>query len=189
MKAGPCGIDNLNKRLQMTINPYFQGLEVGSEATKFHVGDKIMQTVNNYEQTYVKYEENGMMQEGTGVFNGDIGYITKIEPDTHETTIRFDDGKICKYAKTDLYQIVLAYAITIHKSQGSEFDCVVIPLVPGAPIIITRNLLYTAITRAKKAVVLVGSKQILARMIHNNYTQKRYTMLKDFLIDEFSQNY
>ena len=189
MKAGPCGIDNLNKRLQMTINPYFQGLEVGSEATKFHVGDKIMQTVNNYEQTYVKYEENGMMQEGTGVFNGDIGYITKIEPDTHETTIRFDDGKICKYAKTDLYQIVLAYAITIHKRQGSEFDCVVIPLVPGAPIIITRNLLYTAITRAKKAVVLVGSKQILARMIHNNYTQKRYTMLKDFLIDEFSQNY
>lgn len=188
MKAGPCGIDNLNKKLQMTINPYFKGLEVGSDFTKFHVGDKIMQTVNNYEQTYVKYEENGMMQEGTGVFNGDIGYITKIEPDTHETTIRFDDGKICKYAKTDLYQIVLAYAITIHKSQGSEFDCVVIPLVPGAPIIITRNLLYTAITRAKKAVVLVGSKQILARMIHNNYTQKRYTMLKDFLIDEFSQN-
>lgn len=187
MKAGPCGIDNLNKRLQQTINPYFQGLEVGSEFTKFHIGDKIMQTVNNYEQTYVKYEENGMMQEGTGVFNGDIGYITKIEPDTHETTIRFDDGKICKYAKTDLYQIVLAYAITIHKSQGSEFDCVVIPLVPGAPIIITRNLLYTAITRAKKAVVLVGSKQILARMIHNNYTQKRYTMLKDFLVDEFSQ--
>ena len=187
MKAGPCGIDNLNKRLQQTINPYFQGLEVGSEFTKFHIGDKIMQTVNNYEQTYVKYEENGMMQEGTGVFNGDIGYITKIEPDTHETTIRFDDGKICKYAKTDLYQIVLAYAITIHKRQGSEFDCVVIPLVPGAPIIITRNLLYTAITRAKKAVVLVGSKQILARMIHNNYTQKRYTMLKDFLVDEFSQ--
>ncbi len=187
MKAGPCGIDNLNKRLQQTINPYFQGLEVGSEFTKFHIGDKIMQTVNNYEQTYVKYEENGMMQEGTGVFNGDIGYITKIAPDTHETTIRFDDGKICKYAKTDLYQIVLAYAITIHKSQGSEFDCVVIPLVPGAPIIITRNLLYTAITRAKKAVVLVGSKQILARMIHNNYTQKRYTMLKDFLVDEFSQ--
>ena len=149
MKAGPCGIDHLNKRLQQTINPYFQGLEVGSEFTKFHIGDKIMQTVNNYEQTYVKYEENGMMQEGTGVFNGDIGYITKIEPDTHETTIRFDDGKICKYAKTDLYQIVLAYAITIHKSQGSEFDCVVIPLVPGAPIIITRNLLYTAITRAK----------------------------------------
>ena len=188
MKAGPCGIDNLNKRLQMTINPYFSGLEINTDFTKFHTGDKIMQTSNNYEMEYVKYEANGMVQEGTGVFNGDIGYITRIEPETFEVTVTFDDGKICKYQKTDLYQISLAYAITIHKSQGSEFDCVVIPLVPGAPIIVTRNLLYTAITRAKKTVVLVGSKQLLARMIHNNYTAKRYTLLKDFLIEEFSNN-
>ena len=185
MKAGPCGIDNLNKRLQLTINPHFSGVELATDFTKFHVNDKVMQIQNNYEMEYVKYEENGTTQQGTGVFNGDIGYITRIEPETHEVTIRFDDGKICKYAQTDLYQITLAYAITIHKSQGSEFDCVVIPLVPGAPIIITRNLLYTAITRAKKTVVLVGSKQILARMIHNNYTAKRYTLLKDFVIEEF----
>ncbi len=188
MKAGPCGIDNLNKRLQMTINPNFKGIELESDFTKFHVGDKVMQIVNNYEQTFVKYEDNGMVQEGSGVFNGDIGYITRIEPDSHEVTVRFDDGKISKYAKTELHQLTLAYAITIHKSQGSEFDCVVIPLVPGAPIIVTRNLLYTAITRAKKSVVLVGSKQILARMIHNNYTAKRYTLLKDYLIEEFSEN-
>lgn len=188
MKAGPCGIDNLNRRLQMTINTHYSGIELESEFSKFHVGDKVMQMVNNYDQSYVKYEENGMTQEGSGVFNGDIGYITRIEPDTHEVTIRFDDGKICKYARTDLYQISLAYAITIHKSQGSEFDCVVIPLVPGAPIIITRNLLYTAITRAKKTVVLVGSKQILARMIHNNYTAKRYTLLKDFIAEEYKQD-
>ena len=188
MKAGPCGIDNLNRRLQMTINTHYSGIELESEFSKFHVGDKVMQMVNNYDQSYVKYEENGMTQEGNGVFNGDIGYITRIEPDTHEVTIRFDDGKICKYARTDLYQISLAYAITIHKSQGSEFDCVVIPLVPGAPIIITRNLLYTAITRAKKTVVLVGSKQILARMIHNNYTAKRYTLLKDFIAEEYKQD-
>ncbi len=186
MKAGPCGIDNLNKRLQMTINPSYSGIELTSEFTKYHVGDKIMQTVNNYEMEYTKYEQNGMSQKGTGVFNGDIGYITQIEPDTHEVTIRFDDGKICRYTTADLYQITLAYAITIHKSQGSEFDCVVIPIVPGAPIIITRNLLYTAITRAKKAVVLIGGKQTLARMIHNNYTAKRYTMLKDFLLQEFN---
>ena len=185
MKAGPCGIDNLNKRLQMVINPHFSGVEIVSEFTKFRVGDKIMQTSNNYEMEFVKYEENGTMQTGTGVFNGDIGYITRIEPETHEVTVCFDDGKICKYAQSDLFQITLAYAITIHKSQGSEFDCVVIPLVPGAPIIITRNLLYTAITRAKKAVVLVGSKQMLARMIYNNYTAKRYTMLKNFLIENF----
>ena len=188
MKAGPCGIDNLNKRLQLTINPHFSGLELTTDFTKYHVGDKIMQISNNYEMPYVKYESNGTTQEGSGVFNGDIGYITRIEPETYEVTVRFDDGKICKYAKTDLFQITLAYAITIHKSQGSEFDCVVIPLVPGAPIIVTRNLLYTAITRAKKCVVLVGSKQMLARMIHNNYTAKRYTLLKDFLRDEFSQN-
>lgn len=185
MKAGPCGIDNLNKRLQMTINPHFSGIELTSEFTKYHVGDKIMQIVNNYDLTYTKYEQNGTVQEGSGVFNGDIGYITRIEPETHEVTVRFDDNRVCIYSPADLYQITLAYAITIHKSQGSEFDCVVIPLVPGAPIIVTRNLLYTAITRAKKAVVLVGSKQILARMIHNNYTAKRYTMLKDFLNEEF----
>ena len=188
MKAGPCGIDNLNKRLQMTINPHFSGVEISSDFTKFHTGDKVMQIVNNYEMEFTKYEENGMTQQGTGVFNGDIGYITRIEPETHEVTIRFDDGKICKYPKTELYQLTLAYAITIHKSQGSEFDCVVIPLVPGAPIIITRNLLYTAITRAKKAVVLIGSKQMLARMIHNNYTAKRFTLLKDFLIEEFKND-
>lgn len=188
MKAGPCGIDNLNKRLQMTINPYFSGIELSTEFTKYHVGDKIMQIVNNYEMSYVKYENNGTTQEGTGIYNGDIGYITNIEPNSHQVTVKFDDCKICKYEKTDLYQITLAYAITIHKSQGSEFDCVVIPLVPGAPIIITRNLLYTAITRAKKTVVLVGSKQILARMIHNNYTAKRFTLLKDFLSEEYKND-
>ncbi len=188
MKAGPCGIDNLNKRLQMTINPHFSGVEISTDFTKYHVGDKIMQISNNYEMTFSKLEENGTVQEGTGVFNGDIGYITRIEPETHEVTVRFDDGKICKYAKTELFQITLAYAITIHKSQGSEFDCVVIPLVPGAPIILTRNLLYTAITRAKKTVVLIGSKQLLARMIYNNYTAKRFTLLKDFLVEEFSNS-
>ena len=188
MKAGPCGIDNLNARLQLIINPHFQGVEISNEFTKYRVGDKVMQTQNNYEMQYIKYEENGTTQEGTGIFNGDIGYITNIQPDTHETTIRFDDGKICKYPKSELYQITLAYTITIHKSQGSEFDCVVIPLVPGAPIILTRNLLYTAITRAKKTVVLVGSKQILARMIHNNFTAKRFTLLKDFVVEEFTIN-
>ncbi len=188
MKAGPCGIDNLNKRLQTTINPYYSGIELATDFSKYHVNDKVMQTQNNYEMEYTKYEQNGTTQQGTGVFNGDIGYITRIDPETREVTIRFDDGKICKYSQTDLYQITLAYAITIHKSQGSEFECVVIPLVPGAPIIVTRNLLYTAITRAKKTVVLVGSKQILARMIHNNYTAKRYTLLKDFVVEEFKDN-
>lgn len=188
MKAGPCGIDNLNRQLQMTINPYFSGIEIENEFTKYHVGDKVMQVTNNYDMEFIKYEENGKTTEGKGVFNGDIGYITNIARDTREITIRFDDNRICKYLQSDLSQLTLAYAITIHKSQGSEFDCVVIALVPGAPMILTRNLLYTAITRAKKAVIIVGSKQILARMIHNNYTAKRYTLLKEFLNEEYNKN-
>lgn len=187
MRAGVCGIDNLNKKLQMVLNPYFKGIEILDNFTKYHVGDKVMQIVNNYDIEYKKNNKYGDTEEGKGVYNGDIGKIIDIAPNTYETTIEFDDGKVCVYPKTDLNQITLAYAITIHKSQGSEFDAVVIPLVPGAPIIITRNLLYTAITRAKKVVVLIGAKQHLSRMIYNNYTSKRFTMLKDFLKEEFNK--
>jgi len=187
MRAGVCGIDNLNKKLQMVLNPYFKGIEIADNFTKYHVGDKVMQIVNNYDIEYKKNNKYGGTEEGKGVYNGDIGRIINIAPNTYETTIEFDDGKICVYPKTELNQITLAYAITIHKSQGSEFDAVVIPLVPGAPIIITRNLLYTAITRAKKVVVLIGPKQHLSRMIYNNYTSKRFTMLKDFLKDKFNK--
>ena len=188
MRAGVCGIDNLNKKLQMVLNPYFKGIQIQDEYTKYHVGDKVMQTVNNYDMSYTKQGKFGDTEEGTGVYNGDIGKIIDISPNTYETTVEFEDGKKCIYPRNDLNQLTLAYAITIHKSQGSEFDAVVIPLVPGAPVIITRNLLYTAITRAKKVVVLIGPKQHLARMIYNNYTSKRYTLLKEFLNDEF-KNY
>ena len=123
-------------------------------------------------------------KKGQGVFNGDIGYITHIAPSTFETTVNFDDGRVAIYTRSDISELTLAYAITIHKSQGSEFDYVVIPVIAGAPIIITKNLIYTAITRAKKMVVLVGTRQNLARMIHNTYTAKRYTMLRYFLSEE-----
>ena len=143
-----------------------------------------MQIVNNYELEYYKIGDRGERISGMGVYNGDIGHIIEILPNTYDVTVKFEDGKICTYPRSELHQLTLAYAITIHKGQGSEFDAVVIPLVSGAPIIITRNLLYTAITRAKKVVVLIGSKQNMARMIYNNYTAKRFTLLKDYLQDE-----
>lgn len=187
MKAGVCGIDNLNKKLQMVLNPQFKSTGLTTDFVRFQIGDKVMQIVNNYDIEYKRNGKYGDTEEGKGVYNGDIGKIINIEPNSYEVTIEFDDGKVCVYPKNELHQITLAYAITIHKSQGSEFDAVVIPLVPGAPMIITRNLLYTAITRAKKVVVLIGPKQHLARMIYNNYTTKRWTMLKNYIQDEYAK--
>lgn len=184
MKVGPCGIDSLNRRLQDRINPHRMGMQLFTEHCAFRVGDKVMQTVNNYELGWSRFDEYGGEEKGQGVFNGDIGYITHIAPSTFETTVNFDDGRVAIYTRSDISELTLAYAITIHKSQGSEFDYVVIPVIAGAPIILTKNLIYTAITRAKKMVVLVGTRQNLARMIHNTYTAKRYTMLRYFLSEE-----
>lgn len=184
LKAGVCGVDNLNKELQKIINPSKPGQpEIVLEHTTFRVGDKVMQIVNNYEQEWERANEFNQIEKGVGVFNGDIGNIYFINAQTGEVTVDFEDGRRAVYPKTEINQLVLSYAITIHKSQGSEFDVVVIPIISGASMILTRNLLYTAITRAKKMVVLVGSKYNIKRMVENNYTVKRYSMLKEFLIN------
>ena len=184
LKAGVCGVDNLNKELQKIINPSKPGQpEIVLEHTTFRVGDKVMQIVNNYEQEWERANEFNQIEKGVGVFNGDIGNIYFINAQTGEVTVDFEDGRRAVYPKTEINQLVLSYAITIHKSQGSEFDVVVIPIISGASMILTRNLLYTAITRAKKMVVLVGSKFNIKRMVENNYTVKRYSMLKEFLIN------
>ncbi len=177
MKSGVVGIDNINRCLQEKINPpSLSKFEMETDKVIYRKGDRVMQTSNNYERSWVR---DGVF--GTGVFNGDIGVIRDVNISTSEIEIEFEDGRVARYIKGDLSEITLSYAITIHKSQGSEFDVVIVPVVSGPPMLLTRNLLYTAVTRAKKMVVLIGTKQCVARMVHNNYTKVRYTMLKYFL--------
>lgn len=182
LKAGVCGIDNLNKSLQATLNPpTIDKMEIPVGDTIFRVGDKVMQTTNNYNLVWKKM--NGFIEEeGEGVFNGDIGYIELIDFQSNEMVVMFEDGRRCLYPRTEINQLSLAYAITIHKSQGSEFDVVIIPAIAGPSMILTRNLIYTAVTRAKKMVVIVGEQKNLKRMVSNNYTVQRFTLLKDLLI-------
>ncbi len=182
LKAGVCGIDNLNKCLQESINPpSIKKMELVVGNTIFRVGDKVMQTTNNYNLVWKKM--NGFVEEeGEGVFNGDIGNIELIDFQTGEMVVDFEDGRRCLYPRTEISQLSLAYAITIHKSQGSEFDVVIIPAIAGPAMILTRNLIYTAVTRAKKMVVIVGEQKNLKRMVSNNYTVQRFTLLKELLI-------
>ena len=182
MRVGVCGADNLNNIIQEKINPFDETkAEMRFERTVFRVGDKVMQTANNYTQVWRKPNKNGSWEVGEAVFNGDIGFVTNINTDTDSLEVTFEDGRVAEYNREDAKQLMLSYAITIHKSQGSEFDIVVIPIIAGASSILTRNLLYTAVTRAKKMVVLVGTKKNLVMMIKNNYTAKRYSALGIFL--------
>ncbi len=182
LKAGVCGIENLNKVLQERINPPSQNKhQVEFGQTIFREGDKVMQMSNNYD---LEWKKHGRFADetGQGVFNGDIGIINTIDPGTSEVIVEFEDGRICLYTRPDLVDLSLSYAITIHKSQGSEFDTIVIPAIAGPSIILTRNLIYTAVTRAKKMVVIVGEKQYLRRMVSNKYTATRFTLLKTLLV-------
>lgn len=185
MKNAVCGIDNLNKALQERINPKDEFKpEIITENVIYRLGDKVMQTTNNYEQSWKRQFSEYYTEEGVGVFNGDIGIIEDINLNDNQVTVLFEDGRKAIYERQNLLELTLSYAITIHKSQGSEFDVVVMPIISGPSMILTRNLLYTGVTRAKKTVVLVGNKTNLKRMIRNNYQAKRYSYLKDFLIDE-----
>lgn len=182
MKSGVCGVQNLNSRLQALINPCsLEKIELDFEDRILREGDKVMQTINNYDLQWVRSIHGDVEETGKGIFNGDMGKIIKINSQTGETEVLFDDGKRVNYARNEAYELQICYATTIHKSQGSEFDTVVIPIVAGSSQILTRNLLYTAVTRAKKFVVLVGQKRNIARMIFNKYTIERYTMLEDLL--------
>ncbi len=176
MRKGIMGIDNLNIQLQQVLNPRSKDKdEVEIKDMIFRVGDKVMQIKNNYT---LKWSKNNSSEEGKGVFNGDVGYITEISEDEDKITVCFEDDKIVEYEESDLDEITLAYAVTIHKSQGSEFPVVIMPMFMGPPLLMNRNLLYTGITRAKKLVVLVGNSKVVEFMKDNNRSFERYSGLK-----------
>ena len=184
MKKGACGVNNINKNLQKLINPPCKDKkEAFCDNVVFRNGDKVMQTVNNYN---LKWTKNSIpFESGEGVFNGDIGFIININ-NSYELTVEFEDGRVADYSAADINDLTLAYAISVHKSQGCEFDAVVLPIVGGPPTLLTRNLLYTAITRAKKLVVLVGTKYMIEKMVKNNYTLQRYSFLADFIKKQYN---
>ncbi len=187
MKNGLCGIDNINAGLQNLLNPPSPlKREIKLENIIFRTGDKVMQTQNNYNIEW-RRAGAGFSGGGTGVFNGDIGIISEVTED-NELLVMFEDDKAVKYARNEIGQLTLAYAITIHKSQGCEFDVVIIPVISGSYMILTRNLLYTSVTRAKKMCVLVGSRENIGRMVRNNYTAERYTMLCSLLETEWDKH-
>ena len=175
MKKGIAGVENLNKELQKTINP--KGKEKFFRNTIFRVNDKVMQIQNNYTIEWTKYD--GVREKGSGVFNGDIGYILDIKEG--KVFVEFEDGKLVEYNEGNLDQLILAYCVSVHKSQGCEFPVVILVITSGSYEILTKNLLYTAVTRAKRMVVIVGDDENLYKMVNNNYTAKRYSLLKDML--------
>lgn len=182
MKKGDTGVNVLNNKLQEYLNPKSKIKEekkIGD--TLFRVGDKVMQIKNNYRTQWKIVEDGKIVQEGEGVFNGDFGFVTDIDNEEGEMTVLFDDHKEVIYNFNQLDELKLAYACTIHKSQGSEFPVVIMPVSWGPPMLLTRNLLYTAVTRAKELVVLVGMEKYLHMMINNNRIIKRYSGLNDRL--------
>ena len=179
-KKGKLGTKELNNLLQRELNPEE---EEKNERTYgeviFREQDRVMQTKNNYNILWEKENEREFKKElGNGIFNGELGRIEKINKEAKTVRVKFDDGKIATYENTDLDQLEHAYSITVHKSQGSEFDVVILVAAQTAPMLLTRNLIYTAMTRAKKLLIVIGSQSVINYMISNNESRQRNTGLK-----------
>lgn len=175
-RKGICGVFELNRLLQDILNPKTETTDellVGNKL--FRVNDKVMQTKNNYNLSF--FDSDG--EENFGVYNGDMGHIIFIDKSSKKLTVEMDDNRVIDYTLEDLDNLELAYAITIHKSQGSEFKSIIIPMFDGYRLLQTRNLLYTAITRAKENIVLVGDKNVMNNMIRNNTINSRYSNLEN----------
>lgn len=177
-RKGICGVYELNRILQEVLNPKTKdSLELNFGNKVFRLNDKVMQTKNNYDLSFT--DSNG--EEGFGVYNGDMGIVFEIDEKEKKIIVKMQDDRTVEYAVEDLDNLELSYAITIHKSQGSEFKSVIIPLFDSFYMLQTRNLLYTAITRAKENIVLVGNEEIMFNMINNNTINDRYSNLKNRL--------
>lgn len=185
MRKGLLGVERLNTILQMYLNPPSdRKKEKEHGAIVFREGDKVMQIKNNYQLEWEICSKYGLcIDKGTGVFNGDTGIIEEINDFAETITVNFDEGRMVEYSYKLLDELELAYAVTIHKSQGSEYPAVVIPLLSGPRMLMNRNLLYTAVTRAKKCVTIVGDDTTFEQMIENNSQQRRYSGLKDRLLE------
>ena len=183
MRKGLLGVERLNGILQRYLNPPSpQKREKEHGDILFREGDKIMQTRNNYQLEWEIRTKYGLsVDKGTGVFNGDMGIVREINDFAETMTVEFDEGRMVEYPYKLLDELELAYAITIHKSQGSEYPAVVIPLLSGPSMLMNRNLLYTAVTRARKCVTLVGNEVTFEQMVLNTSQQKRYSGLCDRL--------
>ena len=188
-KKGKLGTKELNVLLQNELNPVEEDKkERDFGDIKFREQDRVMQTKNNYNILWEKENEREFKKElGNGIFNGELGIIEKINKEEKTVKVRFDDGKVATYDNTDLDQLEHAYAITVHKSQGSEFDVVILVASQSAPMLLTRNLIYTAMTRAKKLLIIIGPQNVVNYMIQNNTTRQRNTGLK-FKLEQIGEN-
>lgn len=179
MRKGELGVERLNQILQQALNPPSdKKKEKEFHEITFREGDKVMQIKNNYQITWEIRSQYGIVsQSGTGVFNGDAGEIKEINLFSEHLTVEFDDSRMVDYSFSQLDELELAYAITIHKSQGSEYPAVILPILDGPRLLFNRNLLYTAVTRAKNCVTIVGNDEMLQFMINNKNEQNRYSGL------------
>jgi exodeoxyribonuclease V alpha subunit len=186
MRKGLLGVERLNTVLQMYLNPPDKRKKEKEHGTTlFREGDKVMQIKNNYQLEWEIRSKYGLcIDKGTGVFNGDTGIIEEINDFAETVTVCFDEGRMVEYPYKLLEELEHAYAVTIHKSQGSEYPAVVIPLLSGPRMLMNRNLLYTAVTRAKKCVTIVGNDTTFEQMIANNSQLKRYSGLRDRLVED-----
>ena len=185
MKKGALGVERLNSILQAHINPPSpEKAEKETGSVTWREGDKVMQIKNNYKLEWETRDSRGfVMDKGEGIYNGDIGIIREINLFAEEISVEFDEGRIATYSFSDTDELELAYAITIHKSQGSEYPAVVIPVHQGPKMLMTRNLIYTAVTRAQKCVTLVGVPERFDEMCQNTQEMKRYSGLRERLIE------